>query len=268
MRQGIVNLILNNDNEYHIRIDYENPLGKYILASLKHLQHLPLCLGLRDLPIKYDKSFIYNQFLDKSKELNLNIDQRIDQSYLNYMHSIFEKQGPLDDLNDTWLEFHELIHLLENYDHDEKSSLYIDYRNKGGLLEKTFYREYLGYSTLTYQKGDVVMTWSELGKIPYTYWKNGEPNDIDRIKQLVKPWLRIRPCFEIKVKDGNSLKVTDKNMFIAWFSQYMQEWMDHWKISDWTYEEQFCLIKIGEIDNIDNLIDDINLGNIPVRITL
>lgn len=269
MRQGIINLILDNDNEYHINIDNENPLGKYILDSFKHLQNLPLCLGLRDLPIKYDKSYLHNQLLDTSKELGLNIDQRTDQSYLNYLHTIYEKQGPLNDLNETWLEFHELIHLIEECNnHFVKTSIHIDYRNKAGLLEKPFSREYLDYSTLTYKKGDVVMTWAELGKTPYAYWKNGEPNDIDRIKQLAKPWTTIRPCFEIKITDGSSLKVTDKNMFIAWFSQYMKEWMDHWQILDWTYEEQFCYIKIGEIDNLDNLLSDINLGNLPVRITL
>jgi len=268
VRPGIVNLILNNDNEYHIRIDYENPLGKYILASLKHLQHLPLCLGLRDLPIKYDKSYLQCKLFDKSKELGLNIDQRTDQLYLNYLHAIYEKNGPLDGLNQTWLEYHELIHLIEYCDSDRKDTLYIDYRNKAGLLEKGFSRKYLDYSTLINKKGDVVMSWCELGKTPYTYWKNKEPNDIDRIKELAKPWITIRPILEIRLKDRNSLKDTEKNTFMAWFSQYIEEWMDHWKISDWTYEEQFCSIKVGEIDNIDNLINDINLGNMPVRITL
>jgi hypothetical protein len=52
--------------------------------------------------------------------------------------------------------------------------------------------------------------------------------------------------------DRNLYKKYNKEIdFERWFEQYKPQWCQHWNINDWSIEEMFSVIPIGEILNID-----------------
>ena len=95
------------------------------------------------------------------------------------------------------------------------------------------------------QAGDVYVAWAELGKIPYTYWEDQESNDINRLCELCKPWLILRPQLRIALEDFDMLGYKDTVGFNKWWADYHDVWCQHWNISNWTVENMFACIVIG-----------------------
>ena len=109
--------------------------------------------------------------------------------------------------------------------------------------------------------------WTELGKSPYEYWHNGEPDNIDRMCVLSKPWLNLKPKLKI-VLDSHDAIPPDLTEFDAWFSQYKQQWCRHWNLQDYTHKEMFGRIPIGYVDDIDKLDHLLKNNDRIVKLTL
>jgi hypothetical protein len=182
------------------------------------------------------------------------------------MHSLYEKGY---NGNSCWLDFHEHIHLCELYYINERQPrLTIDYREKSGLLEKKFDISWMESATTIIQAGDVYIEWAELGKHPYTYWKNNEPDDIRRICELVKPWLKLRPKLQIATADVNRLANKDIVGFNQWWSRYSDKWCQHWNITKWDINDIMACTVIGRVNHItiSNLLEQ-KICPIKVQLT-
>lgn len=255
---------------------HDTPFAQTVARAFKHLQHVPL-------PWKpWDDSHWVNRtsladivamFASRAKQLNIDIDSSLclskDQTYLNHLHTVYET---LDKNNKqfaqhNWMEFHELIHRIERHPHDPSQTVNIDYRHYYGLLEQPMKKEWMTPGVQA-QYGDVVVSWTELGKTPYDYWKDHEPNDIRRICQLVKPWVTLKP--KLNIAYGPQFNPPDQELadFSHWWAPYETTWLRRWGLTEWTVAHQFMSIPVGRLPDMDTMVSWLEQGYHPIGVKL
>jgi len=233
----------------------DNALGKLYNKIYKNLSRATLIFREWDNPCYLDR-LTYSQLVDKlefyAHQVNIVIDRSRalaqEQPYFNKIHKIYEMNyngGP------GWLDFHEHIHLCETYYKSMPRMLDIDYREKAGMLEQPFDLAWLKDCTPQIRAGAVFVNWAELGKTPYFYWSNREPEDLDRLCRLAKPWLKLRPRIKIALEDFDSLKDKELDQFKLWWTKYEADWCHHWNLTSWTVEDMFSNAVIGHIPDLD-----------------
>lgn len=270
----MLRLVFNDNSTVDIQLD-QNPVGGYIEKSFRHLQHLPLEFQIFDYLKRHsqNKDLLYSELIKSAEKLNVKIDisQLGDQQYLNMLHKIYESQ--YNKGANTWLQFHEMIHAIEsltNIDHHPISDeMTINFRDRAGLLEKSFDYKYLQYAVQSVSQGTCYCRWAELGKVPTQYWLDGEPDDIQRLCQLAKPWTMLRPSFIIALADLEfALSIEQQQKFSMWFSRHQQAWLDYWKLPSWNLTDMSSVIPIGQVINLDQLKHNMQLGLVPTQVQL
>lgn len=256
---AVVDIILNS-----------NPITSAVQKMYRHLQHLPINFKPWDSYYYSDipQDQLVAELVKFGKKLNLDVDTQecinYNQEYFNSIHKIYEQNY---NGNPEWLDFHEHIHLCE-YQTKRLNALVIDYREKAGLLKKSFDQNWMKNTTTVVSCGDVYVSWAELGKTPYTYWKNSEPNDLDRICQLCKPWLTLRPKLFIALEDIDFTVDFDVVGFNKWWQNYKEDWCQHWGIDHWGLTEMAAVGVIGSIVNPDLVKSNLQKQIFPKRISV
>jgi hypothetical protein len=262
-------LILSNGQTVDLVLN-QSSLSETYQKIYKHLSHLEIPFNSWDNPyhvfsIGYET--LVEHLIQFAKKVNVDVDKTKcliqDQQYFNQIHKIYE-QG-YDGRRD-WLNFHEHIHLCERYFELPDKYLHIDYREKSGPLEKPMQPEWLTSTTTKIKAGDMFVQWSELGKSPYLYWENNEPNDINRICQLAKPWLKLRPKIYIALVDIDTLENVECEKFETWWADYKTAWCKHWNLEDWTIENMFGCNVFGQVSQIDQLRENLQNNIIPTKV--
>lgn len=237
----------------------ESPLSPIYQRTMSHLRHVDIPFRVWDHTYQdYDP---VEKLISYGRRMGIEIDfgkcRMADQDYFNSLHKIYEKNY---DGDPAWLDFHEHIHLCENLPGDDvHQRLHIDYREKAGLLEKTFDISWLEIATTKVEPGDVFVEWAELGKIPYTYWCNREANDIVRIKELCKPWLKLKPKIIVSLVAHDYSKKSSE--FEQWWNAYHDEWCYHWNIPKWDLKDMYSKLIFGrlcqsELDKMKRLLSN------------
>jgi hypothetical protein len=265
-------IIFNDSSVIPIEL-YDSIVEPDVIKIYKHLQNITIPFQKWDSPF-YSKNYSYADIVDFLAQCGELIGVKVDkkqclsntQQYFNLLHKIYEVG--YNGLS-AWLDFHEHIHICENF-HNQTGQLKlsIDYREKAGMLEKPFDFLWIQSAVTELKPGDVYISWAELGKSPYTYWQNNEPNDIQRICQLAKPWLTFRPKLNIALVDINSLYQKDIVNFNNWWKTYHEEWCLHWGIPQWTIENMFSHLVIGNVNDINNLTCLLKNNVFPEKVTL
>ena len=262
-------LILSNGQSFDLSFN-QSSLSEIYQKIYKHLSHLEIPFNPWDNPY-YVPSIGYKTLVEHlvqfAKKVNVDIDKNKcliqDQQYFNQIHKIYE-QG-YDGCRD-WLDFHEHIHLCERYFKLPDKYLSIDYREKSGLVERPMQSEWLMSTTTKLKAGDMFVQWAELGKSPYQYWKNNEPNDMSRMCQLAKPWLKLRPKIHIALVDVDTLENVECEQFEIWWANYKHLWCKHWNLSDWTIENMFGCNVLGQISQLDQFKASLQNNIVPKRV--
>jgi len=257
----IVDLIIDN-----------SPLGITYQQIYKNLSRVPIPWKFWD-NLYYKEKFVYSEIVDRlsdyAQKVSIDLDRlrclERDQEYFNYIHKIYEKNYNGDP---GWLDFHEHIHICENYHQPRENLVCIDYREKSGLLEKPMNPDWLINTRTTVSAGDIYVEWSELGKTPYGYWKNQEPDDLARMCELAKPWLKLRPKIYIALEDINRLQDIERDMFEHWWEKYHADWVKHWGISQWTTENIFGVSVFGKTNQLGLLKEQLKNNVVPIRVSL
>jgi hypothetical protein len=212
---------------------------------ISHLRHLDI--PFRDWDNPYNLKDPVTRLIEFGTRLKITVDrlrcEQKDQDYLNFLHEVYEKNY-VTCPDPRWLDFHEQIHLCENFGASQ-CFLQIDYRDKAGLLEKPFDMSWLKSGKTRVRAGDVFVRWAELGKPPYIYWRDKEPDDITRIKELAKPWLKLRPMLLVALQDHDFGVSSDE--FEQWWEQYHAEWCAHWNISKWDLVDMRSVLIFGRM---------------------
>lgn len=240
------------------------------LANMsKHLQRLPLRFCNYDNPFSYTSTIIIEQLLKTANLLNISIDQtRLnDQLYLNSLHQIYERGYNGDKI---WLEFHESIHMKETINSGKiPNTCNIDYREMSGPLAQKYSMEELLTCQSTFVAGDCFVSFSELGKTPYAYWRDGEPDDINRLIRLAKPMIRLNFKISIALADiDRTVCQQDQLEFDNWFNSYKNDWCNHWSLPDWTISQILGAINVGKINDVGILIYNLKNNINPTKLTL
>jgi len=249
--------------------------GSNVLPDLqkifKHLQHIDIPFCEWNNPFYYEcntQEDNVNKLIYFAQILGITIDKNkcisFDQQYFNKLHETFEKNYNGDS---RWLDFHEMIHICESKSQSNKSVLTIHYRHLSGMLEPPFNKDMKDYTTQI-TRGDVYIEWAQLGKTPYTYWANKEPNNINRLCKLAVPWIKLKPLIKISLQDQNLLYNKKIDKFNAWWNLYKKDWCSHWNLQDWTIKDMYNVAVFGRIENVDSLILKLKSKIHPKRITL
>ena len=253
---------------------FDTELAKYYIGACKHLQNIKIPFKHWDCPTYYNQlSFLdlIDQLTYYAGELGIEIDQlkcqQHNQLYFNYLHKIFEKQ--YTDGNPRWNDFHDHIHLCETYSKKMHHNCHINFREKADLLTKSITPSILTNLTTKVKKGDAYMAWTTVGKNVHNYWADHEPNNIERICELAKPWVELRPQISIALDDINFLEnISGISEFNTWWTQYHDDWCRHWQIPKWTIEQIFSVAVIGQVPEMDQLTKLLDCKIYPERLSL
>lgn len=248
----------------------DSPITSVIQGMYRHLQHIPI--NSKPWDSSYYLEMPHEQLVQRLVEfgnrVGVSVDSRraleYDQNYFNIIHKIYEQSYNGDP---AWLDFHEHIHICEK-NILNPATLIIDYREKSGLLEKKFNIEWMSDTKTSVRKGDVYVNWAELGKPPYAYWKNSEPNDINRLCQLAKPWLKLRPRLTIALEDIDFMLKIKVDEFNNWWKEFEEPWCQHWNIPHWGIKEIRSVNVIGHINDIETVKSNLKQQIMPTRIQL
>ena len=216
--------------------DVDYVLNDSVIANkwyhkIKHLQHVPMD-PVESTNKHLDLESIYEQFVDFANISPIDIDfNNITQKDLNLLHQVYENEHDrLSKRRDSSIlyQFHHAIHGKEKTGY-KKNRKYVGWGVKEGLLNELF--KCNPHFDTHIQKNFVYANEAELGKTPYQYWSNGEPNEKDRVLQLCKPHMTLRARFFIAIEDQFPLDF-DRN-FDTWFSQYKADWLALHGLSEW-----------------------------------
>jgi hypothetical protein len=261
-------------DETDIALDVvSSPVELVLRSMLKNLQHVPVPFRDWDNPY-YQDTVSYEELVDQLDKFASKLDIVIDQSkclarddkYLNELHRIYEVQY---NGNPNWLDFHETIHLCQRFFYPRKNYIaFLDWREKAGPLLKKFEPQWSQYRTTQLTKGDVYLEWSELGKTPYTYWREQEPNDLARLNELAKPWLNFRPKLAIAMHDMNLLDGYKVVEFSNWWKDYQESWCKNWNLTEWTLEDIHSGIVVYKVRDISQFELALKQKTYPRKISL
>jgi hypothetical protein len=264
--------LIFSDNQTVDLVLNDNPLTPVYQKIYKHLSSVLIPFRPWDNPYFCDH-ITYTEQVDNlisyAHKISIDIDRKKcldqDQMYFNMIHKIYEQNY---DGDPAWLDFHENIHLCEMYFMKRKNFLVIDYREKSGLLEKPMQPDWLMNVTTKITAGEIFVNWAELGKTPYSYWKNNEPNDIERICQLAKPWLKLRPKIHIALRDIDTLEDVQQDEFNHWWQQHRERWNAHWNLPAWDFDNMFGVSVLGNTPQLTLLNNQLKNNAVPLYVKL
>lgn len=265
-------ILFSDNTQIPIKLN-NSPVQDTLLSTYKHLQHVPLNFLGPDYPGRFiDATLedIVDRVIEYAQKLSIEVDRdrclSRSQEYFNDLHVIYEKNYNGDP---AWLMYHEYIHLCEYFILGVlENRMDINYREKSGLLVKPFNMDWMKAAKTQVRAGDVFIHWTELGKMPYLYWLHNEPNDIQRMCELAKPWRTFQSKLSVALSDRDYLEDKRIDEFNAWWENYSEEWCKHWNIPKWTLEDQYSIIVVGRIEPIEPLVKLLKNQIYPIKVQL
>lgn len=267
-------LILSDTSSFDIDI-IENRVWDELKRGYKHLQHVNIPYKPWDSPslyMKKDRQEHVKIFSECAAKLDIQINRDLclqgDQPHLNELHKIYEKNY---DGNRDWLDFHETLHILEldtRVDQSKYNYISIDYRELGGPLNRKFNYNLIQESVKQVSPGDIFIRWQELGKKPYVYWTDKEPDNIQRLLELSKPWINLPHNFNISLDEIDFTAGRDLENFKPWWSKYKTKFCEHYNIPDWDTDQMFNVLVFGKVQDYKKIQNLVAQGAYPTRIKL
>jgi hypothetical protein len=268
-------ILWNNKQALEIRW-HDTPVAQAVAKAFKHLQHVPLPWRPWDdsrWVSRVELSEVVDIFVGLAQELKIDVDPSLclirDQQYLNHLHTLYESvdKNNKQFTQSNWMEFHELIHRIERYPRDPSQTINIDYRHYYGLLEQPMKKEWMTPGVIA-QYGDVMVNWTELGKTPFDYMRDGEPNDIRRICQLAKPWITLKP--KLNIAYGPQFYPSEQQTaeYKQWWAPYEPTWLKRWGLAEWTLAHQFTSVPVGRLLDMDTMVSWLDQGYHPIGVKL
>jgi hypothetical protein len=175
-----------------------------------------------------------------------------DQLTYNVLHKIYEdNHNRLAGRRDNGIvyKFHHAIHNAEGGYEKSRSKLNVGWGVKEGPLTQDmncqpFYENVI-------KKNNLYLPWAELGKTPYTYWRDKEPNNPERFYELCKPHITFRAKFFVALTDVEK-PMPFPSQFNQYFNQFKSQWLKKYNIGEWTEREEWCAPLLAYTDtNID-----------------
>lgn len=252
------------DHGVDVTFDLTGPLAVPLTRMYRHLQHVALPWRAWDNP--YNAASDVAVLVHTGSELGITVsaEKCKDQTYLNYLHCAYEQKYNGDP---AWLDFHEHIHRVEQR---IKPMVVLDHREFCGPIQQPFQTSWLESAVTRVSPGTVFVRWAELGKTPFGYWRDQEPNDLVRLCELAKPWISLRGKIMVAFEDIDYMHGVPEQQFQQWWQNWERPWCQHWGIESWSLFHQRALIPIGKLDP-DTLVcfqESLQQGHFPTHVLL
>lgn len=242
-------IVKNGHVEQYNTVD--NELGDIFAWQIRHLQTVPFDSIESYYPSK--PKHTWNDLLELipkiSETFGVTFDFDINRSIksTNLLHEVYENiqtslisTGKINGKEnlDLIYKFHACIH-----DNEKNTKLYDHWKISWGYKEDLVTKQKVLHEYYTYPKKTncLCSAWSELGKTPFTYFEDQEPNDQNRINELVKPHINFRPSFLLYTES-----TTDDFFpieFTEWWKTYSSDWCKKWNVGDYSINHKYgCLV--------------------------
>ena len=260
-------LKFNNGEQIQLSLN-ESWVSNAYKKAYKHLQHVDILWYDIDNP--YNNKDHSDTFVELGNKLGLQINDKLvnqkDQDYFNYLHTfVVNRKG--SEVGE-WFYFHRMLHSLEeDVEYRSRSRMRIKYNHKAWPLVIEYPKDFDYKKQVTkVTAGDIFVPWTELGKSPYRYWSDKEPDNLDSVLTLSKPRTEIRFNCDIALDDLNLMPDDDFTDYITWWNKYEDAWCKYHNVSEWNLEYNFGVIHIGHTNEVDKIKDLLMNGAKPTRI--
>lgn len=247
-----------------MEFDLQGPVALTLNHMYRHLQHVTLPWRPWDGPAYYDQ--VVDQLVTAGAALDVIVDpvKCTDQSYLNFLHNIFEKNY---NGNPGWLDYHERIHLIEKR---ALGRMTLGHRELAGPIQQPFNLAWMDHGITQLDTGTVFVEWAELGKTPYKYWNDGEPDDPVRLRELAKPWITLRGRIVVALQPLDLMQNLDTENFDRWWKTREKDWCNHWSINSWSLVHQRSVVPVGNLglDQVNLVLQWLDSGYHPTHVRL
>ena len=247
-------LLLDKDKKT-VDIDYrlnDTELAEKWFSKIRHLHRIPIDTVESHLEKLSDLARLYQEFSIFAGLPVITLPHKIDQPTCNMLHQIYaDNHDRLAGRKDSEImyRFHHAIHQAERVKRKPKHRLMIGWGIKEGPLTETMNCQPFYESSI--KRNNLYLPWAELGKTPYTYWRNAEPNDQKRFNELCKPHITFRALFFVALTDIGK-PTPFPNQFNQYFNQFKSQWLKEYNVDDWTEREEVCAPLLAYTDtNID-----------------
>ena len=222
-----IKVVFDNDIDvdYHLN---DSELANLWIKKIKHLQNVPVDIVESFMEDVSDIKSLYTEFCKIANIDPIEIEP-LDQGKLNQLHQIYEENHDrLSKVKDNAI-LYKLHHSVHFHEGQNYNGLRIGWgKFEGPLTQQYKCHEFYADSI---KKNNIYLPWAELGKTPFGYWRDKEPNNQDRFNELARPHTTFRAQFFIASIDIEA-KVFDPN-FVTWFDRYKSSWLNHHGMSSW-----------------------------------
>ena len=210
----------------------------------------------------YTLDHYYKVFCDRTNTKYEILDYD-NQETLNYLHKLYEKAhdyySTVKD-SDFLFNLHVSIHRKESVNSLKYN---VAWGVKDGLL--TELHPCNQYYSKNLKQNNIYLRWSELGKTPLKYFNDKEPDNLERILELVKPHITFRSAFFISLQDyiPNKLPIG----FVNWFDNYKDPWFDKHNLNKWDEFDEKCGAPLAEcVTEFNDDLTQFDLKKIEINI--
>ncbi len=129
-------------------------------------------------------------------------------------------------------QLNKLIHLCEATLADPGRPFCFDvsWGMNDGVTREDFQQDPYEFYTLNIRRGSLYLYWTEIGKRPREYWRDGDPRDLENFLRTVTPHRSWSSFFKINL--GGCYRIPTE--FWQWFESYRKPFLDKWNLDDWT----------------------------------
>lgn len=235
-------IIFTDKGKRTVDIDYtlnQTSLAEKWFSKITHLHRIAIDTVESELEDVSNLGLIYEEFCNFAGLTKVPLQKNLNQRTYNMLHKIYEDNH--DRLkgrreNGIIYKFHHAIHAAEKNYGESRKKLHVGWGVKEGPL--TQYMNCQPFYEESIQRNNLYLPWAELGKTPYMYWNNREPNDPERFNQLCKPHTTFRAKFFVALFDIEPMPFP--NQFNQYFNQFKSQWLKKYNIDDWTEREEWC----------------------------
>jgi|TARA_R110000796_G_scaffold36595_1_gene93078 hypothetical protein len=255
VRKSKFKVILSNQENKELDVEYElhdSILAEKWIKKIKHLKRVAINPIESQIVDVSNLQSIYNEFCEFANLQPIDI-KNFNQDKLNQLHKVYEDQHEVLSKrknNEILYKFHHSIHHNEGIK-ASKDELVVGW----GVYEGPLTEQFNCYSYYAHQieQNNIYLPWSELGKKPFAYYTDKEPNNQKRVNELCKPHTTFRAKFFISFKDITPSHFTPD--FSKWFDQYKQAWFEAHNINEYTEIHEYSAPLLAHTYNKQDLTD-------------
>lgn len=238
----------------------DNEIAQQWFEKIKKLQNDGISLDSEFTSSIYgtSKSYeYYKQQLDNVVDwVNNTTDYRLtkkdhyDQQDLCAMHDVYVEMArdPACDTHNETYCLNKYIHLCEHTLDGPCSLPYsaIAWGTNDGLTMQDFDIDPYKFYTLDIVPGNIYLYWAEVGKKPFEYWYNNDPDNAEHFLSLTRPHVSWSSHCKIALTPAGSKLPAE---FVKWFEPYKQPFLDKWHLDDWTVLHEFGAIELATLQD-------------------